>query len=86
MASAMRANGLQIGDRVAGMQSAIFLENSHGSDSDPHHHLAVVTNSIEAVTLALATASIGGIYSSTATDMGTQVRFPDRILVSCTSD
>ncbi|KAH7876567.1 acetoacetyl-CoA synthetase [Lentinula edodes] len=49
-ASAMRANGLQIGDRVA----------------------AVVTNSIEAVTLALATASIGGIYSSTATDMGTQ--------------
>ncbi|KAJ3718135.1 acetoacetyl-CoA synthetase [Lentinula guzmanii] len=50
MASAMRANGLQIGDRVA----------------------AVVTNSIEAVVLALATASIGGIYSSTATDMGSQ--------------
>ncbi|KAJ4483937.1 acetoacetyl-CoA synthetase [Lentinula aciculospora] len=50
MASAMRANGSQIGDRVA----------------------AVVTNSIEAVVLALATASIGGIYSSTATDMGTQ--------------
>ncbi|KAJ3749562.1 acetoacetyl-CoA synthetase [Lentinula detonsa] len=50
MASALRANGLQIGDRIA----------------------AVVTNSIEAVVLALATASIGGIYSSTATDMGSQ--------------
>ncbi|KAJ3774088.1 acetoacetyl-CoA synthetase [Lentinula raphanica] len=50
MASAMRANGLQIGDRVA----------------------AVVTNSIESVVLALATASIGAIYSSTATDMGTE--------------
>ncbi|GLB37018.1 putative AMP-binding enzyme [Lyophyllum shimeji] len=32
---------------------------------------AVVTNSITAVTIALATASIGGIFSSTATDMGT---------------
>ncbi|KAF9067736.1 acetoacetyl-CoA synthetase [Rhodocollybia butyracea] len=50
MASAMRANGLQIGDRVA----------------------AVVTNSVDAVTIALATASIGGIFSSTATDMGVQ--------------
>ncbi|KAG6919379.1 hypothetical protein DXG01_006928 [Tephrocybe rancida] len=33
---------------------------------------AVVTNSITAVTIALATASIGGIFSSTATDMGTE--------------
>ncbi|KIK69329.1 hypothetical protein GYMLUDRAFT_255855 [Collybiopsis luxurians FD-317 M1] len=50
MASAIRANGLQVGDRVA----------------------AVVANNIEAVTIALATASVGGIFSSTATDMGTQ--------------
>ncbi|KAE9391898.1 acetoacetyl-CoA synthetase [Gymnopus androsaceus JB14] len=50
MASAMRANGLKVGDRVA----------------------AIVTNSIDAITIALATASVGGIFSSTATDMGTQ--------------
>ncbi|KAF9460715.1 hypothetical protein BDZ94DRAFT_1375274 [Collybia nuda] len=34
--------------------------------------LPIVTNSITAVTIALATASIGGIFSSTATDMGTE--------------
>ncbi|EEB96473.1 hypothetical protein MPER_04388 [Moniliophthora perniciosa FA553] len=50
MASAMRANGLVVGDRVA----------------------AIITNSFTAVTIALATASIGGVFSSTATDMGTQ--------------
>lgn len=33
-----------------------------------------MTNSTNAVVIALATASIGGIFSSTATDMGTQVR------------
>ena len=33
-----------------------------------------MTNSSNAVIVALATASIGGIFSSTATDMGTQVR------------
>ncbi|KAG6866376.1 hypothetical protein C0991_005297 [Blastosporella zonata] len=32
----------------------------------------VVTNSITAITIALAVASIGGIFSSTATDMGTE--------------
>ena len=41
-----------------------------------------------AVVIALATASIGGIFSSTATDMGTQVRLCSRpshshILTSC---
>ncbi|KAJ8076182.1 hypothetical protein PM082_000599 [Marasmius tenuissimus] len=50
MASAMRANGVSVGDRVA----------------------AIITNSYTAVTIALATASIGAIFSSTATDMGTQ--------------
>ncbi|KNZ80854.1 Acetoacetyl-CoA synthetase [Termitomyces sp. J132] len=34
--------------------------------------LPIVTNSITAVVIALATASIGGIFSSTATDMGTE--------------
>ncbi|OSX66017.1 hypothetical protein POSPLADRAFT_1043540 [Postia placenta MAD-698-R-SB12] len=33
---------------------------------------AIVTNHIDAVVLALASASIGAIFSSTATDMGTQ--------------
>ncbi|KAG6874498.1 hypothetical protein C0995_010408 [Termitomyces sp. Mi166 len=33
---------------------------------------AIVTNSISAIVIALATASIGGIFSSTATDMGTE--------------
>ncbi|KAJ7680753.1 hypothetical protein DFH06DRAFT_1164098 [Mycena polygramma] len=33
---------------------------------------AVVNNTVSAVVIALATASIGGIYSSTMTDMGTQ--------------
>ncbi|TFK44324.1 acetoacetyl-CoA synthetase [Crucibulum laeve] len=50
MATALRLNGLKIGDRVAG----------------------IVTNSIDAIVIALAVASIGGIFSSTATDMGTQ--------------
>ncbi len=36
-------------------------------------HTAVVTNSITAVVVALAVASIGGIFSTTATDMGVQV-------------
>ncbi|KAG6900780.1 hypothetical protein C0993_002204 [Termitomyces sp. T159_Od127] len=33
---------------------------------------AIVTNSVTAVVIALATASIGGIFSSTATDMGAE--------------
>ncbi|ESK86563.1 acetoacetyl- synthetase [Moniliophthora roreri MCA 2997] len=48
MASAMKANGVGVGDRVA----------------------AIITNSIVAVTIALATTSIGAIFSGTATDMG----------------
>lgn len=35
---------------------------------------AIVTNSVNAVVVAIATAVVGGIFSSTATDMGTQVR------------
>lgn len=40
--------------------------------SDPKR-AAIVTNSINSVVIALAVASIGGIFSSTATDMGAQV-------------
>ncbi|PPQ70292.1 hypothetical protein CVT25_014614 [Psilocybe cyanescens] len=50
MSTALRVNGLKVGDRVA----------------------AIVTNSVNAVVVALATAVVGGIFSSTATDMGTQ--------------
>ena len=39
-----------------------------------------MTNAANAVVIALATASIGGIFSSTATDMGTQVGIPRIIL------
>ena len=35
---------------------------------------AIVSNYVHAAVLALATASIGAIFSSTATDMGTQAR------------
>lgn len=71
MAAALRANGLKVGDRVAGMcislvQYAFIPSNAWTT--------AVVTNSIYAVVVALAVASIGGIFSSTATDMGAQVR------------
>ncbi|EKM54658.1 uncharacterized protein PHACADRAFT_146820 [Phanerochaete carnosa HHB-10118-sp] len=50
LASALRMNGLQKGDRVA----------------------AIITNSIDAIVIALAAVSIGAIFSSTATDMGVQ--------------
>ena len=35
--------------------------------------IAIVVNATTGVVVALAVASIGGIFSSTATDMGTQV-------------
>ncbi|KAH6913876.1 acetoacetyl-CoA synthetase [Coprinopsis sp. MPI-PUGE-AT-0042] len=50
ISASLRANGLQVGDRVA----------------------AIITNSFNAIAIALAVASVGGIFSSTATDMGTQ--------------
>lgn len=39
--------------------------------------LAIVTNHIDAIVIALAAASIGAMYSSTATDMGAQVSYHD---------
>jgi len=78
MASALRVNGLQVGDRVAG--------KSPSGIEDPTEFLnfcrpAIVTNAANAVVIALATASIGGIFSSTATDMGTQVGIIPHIIL-----
>lgn len=68
VAAGLRKSGIRVGDRVAGMSSShltvpmlISLIN-----------LAIVTNHITAVTLALGTAAVGAIFSPTATDMGTQ--------------
>ena len=72
MAAALRANGLKVGDRVAG-KSRVFLLRFLTTDQS--FVTAIVTNRSDAIIIALATASIGGIFSSTATDMGTQVRF-----------
>lgn len=66
MAAALKANGLVVGDRVAG-KSLIILVDMISRVS------AVVRNSATAIVLAIATASIGGIFSSTATDMGAEV-------------
>ena len=69
MAAALRMSGLQVGDRVAG---EAFPRLSQGGSRLNLLSIAIVTNSVNAVVIALATASIGGIFSSTATDMGTQ--------------
>lgn len=80
MAAALRVNGLQVGDRVAG---TCFLSTYHKSvptrDTNSCFtllYLAIVTNSVSALVIALATASIGAVFSSTAPDMGVQVPFP----------
>ncbi|KAF7793992.1 hypothetical protein EIP86_005118 [Pleurotus ostreatoroseus] len=64
LAAAMRINGLQAGDRVAGELEIEIKRILRIS--------TIITNSIDAVVIALATISVGAIYSSTATDMGTQ--------------
>lgn len=81
MASALRVNGLKVGDRVAGKYFAkYFLGWNISLNSSILGTSAIVTNAANAVVIALATASIGGIFSSTATDMGTQVGIPYIIL------
>lgn len=69
MTAALRTSGLTVGDRVAGKLTFFLKDCSRLSTCI----LAVITNSTNAVVIALAVASIGGIYSSTATDMGPQV-------------
>ncbi|KAF8160731.1 acetoacetyl-CoA synthetase [Crassisporium funariophilum] len=58
----------QLHQRVREMAAALRLNGLKVGD----RVAAIVTNSTNAVVVALATASIGGIFSSTATDMGTQ--------------
>ncbi|KAF8904400.1 acetoacetyl-CoA synthetase [Gymnopilus junonius] len=55
-------------ERVGAMAAALRVNGLQVGD----RVAAIVTNSTNAVVIALATASIGGIFSSTATDMGTQ--------------
>lgn len=71
MAAALRVNGLLAGDRVAGKMPLTFSKRVYKSIT--LLPIAIVTNSIDAIVIAFATASIGGIFSSTAPDMGVQV-------------
>ncbi|KAJ7267587.1 hypothetical protein B0H12DRAFT_1097878 [Mycena haematopus] len=58
----------QLREMVRQMSRALRLHGLQKGD----RVAAIVNNTIAAVVICLATASIGGIYSSTATDMGTQ--------------
>ncbi|KAF7357777.1 AMP-binding domain-containing protein [Mycena venus] len=58
----------QLNEMVRKMARAMRLHGLQKGD----RVAAIVNNTITAVVVCLATASIGGIYSSTATDMGTQ--------------
>ncbi|KIM45283.1 hypothetical protein M413DRAFT_441964 [Hebeloma cylindrosporum] len=58
----------ELNERVRLMAAALRVNGLKVGD----RVAAIVTNAANAVVLALATASIGGIFSSTATDMGTQ--------------
>ncbi|KAF5322148.1 hypothetical protein D9619_001457 [Psilocybe cf. subviscida] len=57
----------ELNERVRAMTAALRVAGLQVGD----RVAAIVTNGINAVVIALATASIGGIFSSTATDMGT---------------
>ena len=51
------------------------MQEDNNSSSGPCHgylyRAAIITNSVTGVVIALAAASIGAIFSATATDMGT---------------
>ncbi|TFY75053.1 hypothetical protein EWM64_g8960 [Hericium alpestre] len=68
MAAALKVKGLRPGDRVAGL----FFPPIFDVTSNDTLSTAIVSNDIDAVVIVLATASAGGIFSSTATDLGTQ--------------
>lgn len=70
MAAAMRCAGITVGDRVAGNCHRFFQVLMWTSNICA---AAIITNHITGITLALATASIGAIFSGTAPDMGAQV-------------
>jgi acetoacetyl-CoA synthetase len=67
LAGALRIHGLQPGDRVAG-SFRVWLHVSPDS-----YDQAIVANRTLSVAIALATACLGGIFTSTATDMGVKV-------------
>ncbi|KDR75136.1 hypothetical protein GALMADRAFT_140674 [Galerina marginata CBS 339.88] len=58
----------ELNSRVRALAAALRVNGLQVGD----RVAAIVTNTANAVVIALATASIGGIFSSTATDMGTQ--------------
>ncbi|KAF8973045.1 acetoacetyl-CoA synthetase [Flammula alnicola] len=58
----------ELNERVRAMAAALRVNGLKVGD----RVAAIVTNSANAVVIALAVASVGGIFSSTATDMGTQ--------------
>jgi acetoacetyl-CoA synthetase len=68
LATALKAHGLQPGDRVAGSSRVWILHVSSVSLAK-----AMIANRTMAVVILLATASLGGIFTSTATDMGPKV-------------
>ncbi|KAJ3509790.1 hypothetical protein NLJ89_g5033 [Agrocybe chaxingu] len=58
----------QLDERVRAMAAALRVNGLKPGD----RVAAIVTNTSTAVVVAIATTSVGGIFSSTATDMGTQ--------------
>jgi acetoacetyl-CoA synthetase len=66
-AVALKHHGLQPGDRVAGWSFGLTLDGRYS------HTAAIIANRTTSIAIALATASLGGIFTSTATDMGVKV-------------
>ena len=73
LASAFNAHGFRPGDRVAG--SCLFVSNFCMSCliGPTSRVVAIVANRTTTVAIALAVASLGGIFTSSATDMGVKV-------------
>lgn len=67
LVAALRCSGISSGDRVAGR-----LDRCSILVAFKLRLLAIITNHINAIVLALATASIGAVFSPTAPDMGKQ--------------
>jgi len=70
-AAALKLHGLQPGDRVAGSSFDLVSVTPMYL-----HTVAIVANRATTVAIALATASLGGVFTSTATDMGVKVGIP----------
>ncbi|SRR6266702_969958 len=72
-AAALKLHGLQPGDRVAGSSFGLVSVAFACLMSSFSRTAAIVANRTTLVAIALATASLGGIFTSTATDMGVKV-------------